>query len=62
MGNNQTKYFGLNKRKVVILGPEASGKTTLFALMKGDVKEEIWKEYSPTDKFSNSQLKLLKNS
>jgi len=62
MGNNHVKYFGLNKRKVVILGPEASGKSTLFALMKGEDKAEIWKEYMPTDKFSNSQLKLLKNS
>ena len=59
MGNNQEKYFGLNKRKVVIIGPEASGKSTVYALMRGD---EIERRYLPTDKFSNCQLKVLKKN
>ena len=41
MGNNHDKYFGDNKRKVVILGPESSGKTTLYRLMKGAEREEV---------------------
>ena len=53
MGNNQEKYFGLNKRKVVILGPEASGKSTVYALMRGDDVETSNHLYEPTDKFSN---------
>ena len=61
MGNNQNKYFNKNKRKVVIVGPEASGKTTLYRLMKGADEEEIQANYVPTDKFSNCQIKLLRD-
>ena len=50
----------MNKRKVVILGPEVSGKTVTYQLMRND--EINFKSiYEPTDKFSNCQLQLLKN-
>ena len=60
MGNNHEKYFNQNQRKVIILGPSTSGKTTLYRLINGCEKDEVMSLYIPTDKFSNSQLKLMK--
>ena len=59
MGNNHAKYYGSNMRKIVILGPEASGKTTLYRLLNGVQKEEVQQLYVPTDKFSNQQVPML---
>jgi GTPase SAR1 family protein len=60
MGNNQAKYFPKSKRKVILLGPEGSGKTTLFKLMVGAPMEEVTSLYIPTDRFQNQNVKLLK--
>lgn len=61
MGNNHDKYYAANKRKILILGPQECGKTMLYRTICGQSKEEINSLYIPTEKFSNSQVKLLKN-
>ena len=33
MGNNHDKYFGSDKRKIIILGLEDAGKTSTFELI-----------------------------
>jgi len=57
MGNNHSKYFPKKLRKVIIIGPAASGKTTLFRLIDAEnyEKDEYGSSapYVPTDKFSN---------
>ena len=45
---------------MVILGPEAAGKTVIYGKMRGD-DVNFKSKYEPTDKFSNCQLKVLKN-
>ena len=40
MGNNHNKYFGINKRKLILVGLPASGKTTLLRLVKGGQKSK----------------------
>ena len=41
MGNNHEKFYGSNQRKIILLGPAASGKTTLYRLMLGESINEI---------------------
>ena len=65
MGNNHNKYFGQNKRKILILGLSTSGKTSnlpfffisiaLLRILKGDEKK-IMGPYVPTELFNNEQV------
>jgi GTPase SAR1 family protein len=34
MGNNHNQYFGASKRKILLLGLEASGKTSTILINK----------------------------
>ena len=52
MGNNQNKYFGINKRKVILVGLPTSGKSTLLRMVKGDNKGK-GAQYVPTEGFNN---------
>lgn len=63
MGNNHNKYFGANKRKIILVGLSASGKTSkyllfnvlaLLRLMKEDKKGV--RGYVPTEGFNNEQV------
>ena len=58
MGNNHSQYYNDRLRKVVIVGPAESGKTTLLNLLDCDNYDidEVGsgQPYVPTDKFSNS--------
>ena len=55
MGNNHNKYFGINKRKLILVGLPASGKTTLLRLVKGGQKSKAT-QYIPTEMFNNEQI------
>jgi predicted AAA+ superfamily ATPase len=54
MGNNHEKYFSEKQRKVIIIGPQASGKTTMFKLLSGEANHEAQSLYVPTEKFQNA--------
>ncbi len=53
MGNNHNKYFGINKRKLILVGLPTSGKSTLLRMVKGEKKTT---QYVPTDGFANDQI------
>ncbi|TNV75755.1 hypothetical protein FGO68_gene1175 [Halteria grandinella] len=57
MGNNHNKYFGTNKRKVLILGLACSGKTTLLRILKDSKKgTQRSLQYVPTELFNNEAV------
>lgn len=45
MGNNHNKHFSKQERKVLVLGVENTGKTTLINFMQSKPFKE---EYEPT--------------
>lgn len=69
MGNNHNKYFNSQKRKVLILGLSASGKTSnlhhlneniaMMRMIKGDQKGK-GSLYVPTELFNNEQIRIQK--
>ena len=55
MGNNHNRWFGKNKRKVIFLGLENSGKSTFLSYLLTNKFEE---KYIPTKDVTIETVKI----